>query len=245
MKIALIGYGRMGRAIEEIALQRGHSIVAVIDIDNLADFDSESFASADVAIEFTNGSQAEENIRKCWEKGIPVVSGTTGWLGDEVYRELHRMAKEMNVSLLHSSNFSVGVNLLFAVNRYLAKLISPFPDYEASIEEAHHVHKKDHPSGTAITLAQGIIESNPEYEEWKEESERDDVRKPLIPVLCRREGENPGFHKVEWKSTTDVISISHQAFNRNGFALGAVLGAEWIVGQPKGKIYSTRDMFKF
>lgn len=244
MKIAIIGYGRMGHAIEKIAQERGHEIVACIDADNQQDFDSEAFASADVAIEFTNATQALENFRKAWSKGLPVVSGTTGWFAYGTLYSLGAEIKRNGYTLLHASNFSIGVNLLFAVNRYLARIIAPFDEYKASISETHHIHKLDHPSGTAITLADEIIENDNRYDTWVEPTS-DVVGIGSVPVRCQREGENPGYHKVKWESDSDCISISHQAYNRNGFALGAVLAAEWLVKQPKGKIYSLREMFNF
>ena len=244
MKIALIGYGRMGHAIEEAAERRGHEIVARIDVDNQEDFDSEAFASADVAIEFTIASQAPGNIRRAWSKGLPVVSGTTGWLVEPVVDELRKEAEASGRSLIHSSNFSVGVNLLFAVNRYLARIIEPF-GYSLAMEETHHIHKLDHPSGTAISLANGIIDSNSRYESWEETDTDAGSPGPVIPVECRREGENPGFHQVKWQSSVDSLTLSHQAFSRMGFAEGSVLAAEWIVRQPSGRVYAIGDMVNF
>lgn len=244
MKIAIIGYGRMGHAIEKTALQRGHEIVACIDKDNQQDFDSDAFASADVAIEFTNATQALDNFRKVWSKGIPVVSGTTGWFA---YGTLHSLGKEVErngYTLLHASNFSIGVNLLFALNSYLAKIIAPFDEYKVSVNETHHIHKLDHPSGTAIALADEIIENDHRYETWVEPLSNV-VGVDSVPIRCEREGENPGYHRVKWESATDCISISHQAYSRDGFALGAILAAEWLVKQPKGHIYSLKEMFKF
>ena len=245
MKIALIGYGRMGKAIEEIALKRGHEVVARIDIDNQQDFDSDAFASADVAIEFTNASQAPDNFHKAWNKGVPVVSGTTGETVKRAIEEMKADASKKGHTLMHSSNFSIGVNLLFAVNRYLARLTEPFDEYKVAIDETHHIHKLDHPSGTGITLAEQIIANNDRYTGWEESSEDEPVAADMIPMHCLREGENPGFHEVKWSSEADSISISHQANSRAGFALGSVLAAEWIVKQPRGKFYSINDMFNF
>lgn len=244
MKIAIIGYGRMGHAVEKIALERGHEIVACIDADNQEVFDSEAFASADVAIDFTVASEALEGMRKAWKKGVPVVSGTTGWLSHGSVYHLREEIEKEGYTLLHSSNFSIGVNLLFAVNRYLARIIAPFDEYKASIEEVHHVHKLDHPSGTAISLADEIIDNNSRYRTWLEPL-REFVSTDSVPVRCEREGENPGFHEVTWESPVDTIKLSHQAHSREGFALGAVVAAEWLVQQPKGHIYSLNDMFKF
>lgn len=233
----------MGRAVEQIALRRGHEIAAIIDADNLQDFESEAFASADVAIEFTNASQAAANFKKAWAKGMPVVSGTTGRLADVSIQTLCSQYGDGRNTLLHSSNFSVGVNILFALNRQIARIMAGFPEYKVSIGETHHIHKLDHPSGTAITLADGIIEGNGSYDTWLEPT--DVVSDGAIPVTCTREGENPGFHEVKWTSPCDSITISHQAYSREGFALGAVLAAEWLVKQPKGKLYSIDDMFNF
>lgn len=243
MNIAIIGYGRMGHAVEEVALRRGHKIVARIDADNQGDFDTAAFAGADVAIEFTNASEFKSNLMKAWEKNVPLVSGTTGCNAEAAAREVAKELPGGGHTLLHSSNFSVGVNLLFALNRYLARIIAPYGEYRPSIRETHHVHKLDHPSGTAITLADDIIESEAPYHTWLEPSTI--VSDDAVPITCTREGENPGFHEVKWSSPVDELTISHQARSREGFALGAVLGAEWLVRQAKGKVYSINDMFQF
>lgn len=243
MKIAIIGYGRMGHAVESVALKRGHDIVARIDVDNRADFDSDAFASADVAIEFTNATQALENINKSWAVNIPVISGTTGWLSAETMQCLSLEASRTRNVMMHSSNFSVGVNLLFAVNRYLSRIIAPFKEYVPKINETHHIHKLDHPSGTAITLAEGILNADNKFNMWAEP--QDKQGEDILSIACKREGENPGFHEIVWESPIDTITISHQARSREGFALGAVLAAEWIVRQVKGKVYSINDMFNF
>lgn len=234
----------MGHAVEKIALGRGHEIVARVDADNQEVLDSDEFASADVAIEFTIASEALKGMEKAWKKGVPVVSGTTGWLSHGDVYNLRQHVEQEGYTLLHSSNFSIGVNLLFAVNRYLARIIAPFSEYKASIDETHHVHKLDHPSGTAISLADGIIDNNSRYRTWLEPL-RDFVAMDSVPVRCVREGENPGFHEVIWESPVDTIRLSHQAHSREGFALGAVVAAEWLVKQPKGHIYSLDDMFNF
>lgn len=234
----------MGHAVEEAARRRGHEIVAIIDADNQQEFDSEAFASADVAIEFTTASQALENMMKAWRHGLPIVSGTTGRELAEKLSEIRPHASEKGYTLLHSSNFSIGVNLLFALNRYLAKLIGEY-DYHASIEETHHIHKLDHPSGTAITLADQILNADPRYKSWKEVESDEKTDRSVLPIRCIREGENPGFHEISWNSEADCIRLTHQAYNRSGFALGAVLGAEWLVKQPRGRFYSIDDMFMF
>ena len=209
MKIALIGYGKMGHMIESIALERGHKIVCIIDQNNLCDFESEAFASADVAIEFTTPQTAEQNIRRAWSAGVPVVCGTTGWDVEAIKQE----AQE--AGLMWSSNYSIGVNILFALNRQLAKLMVAYPDYTPHMTEVHHIHKLDAPSGTAKTLQEAIGEE----------------RLPIADVESIREGEVPGIHTVVWDSEVDTISISHSAKSRKGFALGAVIAAEWMKGK--------------
>ena len=209
MKIALIGYGKMGHMIESIALERGHEIVCIIDQNNLCDFESEAFASADVAIEFTTPQTAEQNIRRAWAAGVPVVCGTTGWDVEAIKQE----AQE--AGLMWSSNYSIGVNILFALNRQLAKLMVAYPDYTPHMTEVHHIHKLDAPSGTAKTLQEAIGEE----------------RLPIADIESIREGEVPGIHTVVWDSEVDTISISHSAKSRKGFALGAVIAAEWMLGK--------------
>lgn len=219
MKVALIGYGKMGHMIESIALERGHKIVCIIDQNNLCDFESEAFASADVAIEFTTPQTAEQNIRRAWAAGVPVVCGTTGWDVESLKQQLlHNSTQPLHyptLSLMWSSNYSIGVNILFALNRQLAKLMVAYPDYTPHMTEVHHIHKLDAPSGTAKTLQEAIGEE----------------RLPIADVESIREGEVPGIHTVVWDSEVDTISISHAAKSRKGFALGAVIAAEWMLGK--------------
>ena len=219
MKVALIGYGKMGHMIESIALERGHKIVCIIDQNNLCDFESEAFASADVAIEFTTPQTAEQNIRRAWAAGVPVVCGTTGWDVESLKQQLlHNSTQPLHcptLSLMWSSNYSIGVNILFALNRQLAKLMVAYPDYTPHMTEVHHIHKLDAPSGTAKTLQEAIGEE----------------RLPIADVESIREGEVPGIHTVVWDSEVDTISISHSAKSRKGFALGAVIAAEWMLGK--------------
>ena len=219
MKVALIGYGKMGHMIESIALERGHKIVCIIDQNNLCDFESEAFASADVAIEFTTPQTAEQNIRRAWAAGVPVVCGTTGWDVESLKQQLlHNSTQPLHyptLSLMWSSNYSIGVNILFALNRQLAKLMVAYPDYTPHMKEVHHIHKLDAPSGTAKTLQEAIGEE----------------RLPIADVESIREGEVPGIHTVVWDSEVDTISISHAAKSRKGFALGAVIAAEWMLGK--------------
>lgn len=211
MKIALIGYGKMGHIIESVALERGHEVVCVIDKDNQGDFESLAFASADVAIEFTMPQMASVNILRAWESGVPVVCGTTGWNVEAMKQE----AMKRNAGLMWSSNYSVGVNVLFVLNKQLAKLMEKYPTYKPNMTEVHHVHKLDAPSGTAKTLQEAI----------------GDGRLAVSNIESIREGEVPGIHTVVWDSEVDTISISHSAKSRRGFALGAVIAAEWMKGK--------------
>ena len=208
MKIALIGYGKMGHIIESIALQRGHEIVCIIDKDNTDDFSCEAFASADVAIEFTTPHTAAQNILSAWKAGIPVVCGTTGWHVEAMKQE----AMKREAGLMWSSNYSIGVNILFAMNQRLADLLKPYPDYHPHITEVHHIHKLDAPSGTAKTLQEAI----------------GNERLKVENIESIREGEVPGLHTVTWDSAIDTITLSHNAKSREGFALGAVIAAEWM-----------------
>lgn len=238
MKIALIGYGKMGKTIEQIALQRGHQIVSIIDINNTADFDSEAFRSADVAIEFTTPATALGNYMRCFAANVPVVSGTTGWLShlDEVKAKCEQEGK----TFFYASNFSVGVNIFFALNRYLAKIMNGFPAYDVRMTEVHHIHKLDAPSGTAITLAEGILENVERKERWTLET----AEQPTdLPIHAIREGEVPGIHEIIYESEADTISIKHDAKSRAGFALGAVIAAEFTAGK-KGFL-GMSDLFHF
>jgi 4-hydroxy-tetrahydrodipicolinate reductase len=238
MKTALIGYGKMGREIEKIALERGHKIVAIIDINNPEDFDSQEFLSADAAIEFSRPASAIDNFKKCFARNIPVVTGTTGWY--DRLDEIRTIVSEGDKSFFYASNFSVGVNVFFAVNRYLAKIMNGFPTYDVSMEEVHHIHKLDSPSGTGITLAEGILANIDRKTRWKE-GETGAADELLIHSI--REGEVPGIHEITYESPADFISIRHEAKNRSGFALGAVLAAEFIKGK-KG-FFEMTDLLKF
>ncbi len=238
MNIALIGYGKMGKTIEQFALSRGHKIVSIIDIDNPDDFGSEAFKSADVAIEFTAPETAFNNYMKCFEANVPVVSGTTGWLSR--LDEIKKICKEQGKTFFYASNFSIGVNIFFALNKYLATIMDKFPSYDVSITETHHIHKKDAPSGTAITLAEGILDNMVRKEKWtldKTEALSD------LPIYAIREGEVPGIHEIVYESGVDYIQIKHDAKSRDGFALGAVIAAEFTAGK-KGFL-GMDDMFTF
>lgn len=237
MKIALIGYGKMGHAIEQIALQRGHEIVSVIDVNNQEDFTSDAFKSADVAIEFSMPAVAMDNYRRAFAAGVPVVSGTTGWL--EHLPEIKEACKA-GQTFFYASNFSLGVNIFFALNKYLAKIMNDFPAYDVRMVETHHVHKLDAPSGTAITLAEGLIDNIERKNKWVE---RKDPAEDEIGICSVREGEVPGIHTVIYESDVDTISITHDAKSRMGFALGAVIAAEFTCGK-KGFL-TMQDMLKF
>ncbi|MBR4118922.1 MAG: 4-hydroxy-tetrahydrodipicolinate reductase [Bacteroidales bacterium] len=237
MKIALIGYGKMGKTIEQIAIARGHEIVARIDINNQDDFNSPEFKSADVAIEFSQPQSAINNYRRAFAAGVKVVSGTTGWL--ENMPEV-KEACENGSTFFHSSNFSLGVNIFFAINRYLAKIMNGFTNYEVSMEETHHIHKLDAPSGTAITLAEGIIENITRKDTWVEGAE---PKSSEIGITSIRRDEVPGIHTIKYESEVDTITITHDAKSRAGFALGAVVAAEFI--KDKTGFITMQDMLKF
>ncbi|MCM1035632.1 MAG: 4-hydroxy-tetrahydrodipicolinate reductase [Paludibacter sp.] len=239
MRIALIGYGKMGRMIEQIALQRGHEIVCVVDKDNAADINSDAFRSADVAIEFTTPLTAESNIRKAWENGVPIVSGTTGWT-----ERLPLLKEELQTNgqaLFWTSNYSVGVNVFFALNRYLAQLMAKFPEYDVSLEETHHIHKLDAPSGTAVSLAEDVVSLLPNKTGWRlQGADLQEKHDQLVPIVSIREGEVPGTHVVTYESTVDTLTISHAAKSREGFAKGAVFASEFLVG--KQGFYDMNDL---
>jgi len=236
MKIALIGYGKMGHMIEEIALDRGHEISCRIDKDNLEDFDSEAFKSSDAAIEFTTPGTAAANVARCFEVGKPVVCGSTGWVNTvdpESGRTLLEVMKDRcdkgEGTLMWASNFSIGVNVFMAVNRHLARIMDSFPQYTPSMVETHHVHKLDHPSGTAITLAEQIVSNTGRVSGWTESENHPD--KGMMEIAHVRQGEVPGIHTIVWDSAVDDITITHSAKSRAGFALGAVMAAEWLAGK--------------
>ena len=237
MKIALIGYGKMGKTIEKMAIARGHEIVARIDKDNQEDFDSAEFRSADVAIEFSMPQSAMDNFRKAFAAGVKVVSGTTGWL--ENMPEVKEACKNGN-TLFYSSNYSLGVNIFFAVNRYLAKIMEEFDNYDVRMEETHHIHKLDAPSGTAITLAEGIIENISRKESWVEGVE---PKEKELGITSFRRDEVPGIHTIIYESDVDTITITHDAKSRAGFALGAVIAAEFT--KDKTGFLTMQDMLKF
>ena len=230
MKIALLGYGKMGKEIEKIALKRGHSIVIKADIDSIYDINY-----ADVAIDFSVPTSAVGNITNCFNNNVPVISGTTGWLSQ--YNDVIEQCKAANGAFIYASNFSLGVNIFFEINKYLAKMMNQLNQYNVSIEEIHHTQKLDAPSGTAITLADGIIQ-NSDFNNW---TLAEDISKDgEIPITAKRIENVPGTHTVTYESEVDRIDMIHIAHNRQGFALGAVIAAEWIIG--KTGVFTMNDV---
>lgn len=229
MNIGLFGYGKMGQMIEQTAQSRGHSIVAKVDLDT----HEVDYKNIDVAIDFSTPDAAFNNITTCFKNNIPVISGTTGWLSN--YDKAVGICNETNGAFIYASNFSLGVNVFFELNSYLAKMMSNLNQYKVEMEEIHHTQKLDAPSGTAITLADGIVE-NTEYIGW----ELDSSGEKKIPIISKREGSVPGTHSISYESIVDSIEIKHTAHNREGFALGAVIAAEWILG--KTGVFSMKDV---
>jgi 4-hydroxy-tetrahydrodipicolinate reductase len=235
MRIAIIGYGKMGHMIEEVALQRGHQVVVKINIENTEDFTKENISRADVAIEFTGPSTAYDNIKKCIDFGVPVVSGSTGW--NSMLDEMKDYIKEKKGSFLHTSNFSIGVNIFFEVNKLLAKLMASHPEYDIALKEIHHTAKLDAPSGTAVTLAQQVLANVPRKVNWvNNRSEKPEE----LSIISERIDPAPGTHFVKYTSEIDDIEIIHTAHNRKGFALGAVQAAEYI--SDKKGIFSMQEV---
>ncbi len=237
MKIALLGYGKMGKAIESIAIERGHEVVLKINSRNLETLTIQNLKTADVAIEFSTPDYVLSNIKICLQAGTPIAVGTTGWHGNKT--EVYSQVKKLNGSFLAASNFSIGVNIFFELNRRLAELMSNQESYTSEIQEIHHTEKIDSPSGTAITLAEEIINHNSTYSSWENKAS---TKKEAIEIISYREPDVPGTHEVTYSSNIDIISIKHQARNRKGFALGAVLAAEYI--QTKKGIFSMQDVLK-
>lgn len=262
MKIALIGYGKMGHIIEEIAISRGHEIVAAIDINNQEDFESEAFKSADVAIEFTTPKTCLGNIAKCLNAKVPVVVGSTGWYGE--LPAVKAQVEQCNGSLFWASNFSIGVNVFVAMQKFMARIMNNYPNYDVAMEETHHIHKLDSPSGTAITIADAIINNLDRKNSWKETAclwQNEDCSLDVarnaevgttfvahadneLEVVALRRGEVPGIHTVVYDSDVDTITMTHSAKSRRGFALGAVVAAEWMSDGKKG-VYTMTDLMKF
>lgn len=263
MKIALIGYGKMGHIIEEIALSRGHEVVCTIDIQNQEDFDSEAFASADVAIEFTTPKTCLGNVKRCLDKRVPVVVGSTGW-----YDQLPQVEADVKAAdglLFWASNFSIGVNVFVAMQKYVARIMNAYPQYDVTLEETHHIHKLDSPSGTAITIANAITDNLERKTAWKEtaaiwqhEDQSVDVKRNAevgttfsqhadneLEVVALRRGEVPGIHTVVYDSDVDTITMTHSAKSRRGFALGAVVAAEWLKQEERKGVFTMTDLMKF
>ncbi len=235
MRIALIGYGKMGKAIEAIALEQGHTIGLAISSSNLQDFTAQNLAGCDVAIEFTNPHSAADNIKKCMMAGVPVVCGSTGWLAQ--WEELVSFCTMHNGALLYASNFSTGVNLFFELNRILADLMERYPGYDVSVDEIHHTHKKDAPSGTAITLAEQLLQRISRKTNWVNHAAENADE---LAIISHRIDPAPGTHTVKYHSAVDDIEITHTAHSRTGFASGAVQAAVFLAGK-KG-IYSMKDV---
>ncbi|WP_350292250.1 4-hydroxy-tetrahydrodipicolinate reductase [uncultured Croceitalea sp.] len=229
MRIALFGYGKMGKMLEKLALERGHSIAAKIDLDTK----TVDYNCMDVAIDFSTPDSAYDNITNCFEHNVPVISGTTGWLSK--FDEAVTKCNNNKGAFIYASNFSLGVNIFFELNKQLAKMMSGIKDYTISLEEIHHTQKLDAPSGTAITLAEGIIE-NSDYTNWKME----DIQENEISIVAKRIGKTPGTHTVAYGSKVDNIEIKHTAHSREGFALGAIIAAEWLV--DKTGVFTMKDV---
>ncbi|MBU6325379.1 MAG: 4-hydroxy-tetrahydrodipicolinate reductase [Bacteroidetes bacterium] len=238
MKLALIGYGKMGKTIERLAIERGHQVVHRFNSANPVN--AEALKETDAAIEFSAPHLAVEHISICLKSSIPVVVGTTGWY--DHFEACALLAKETGTPLFTASNFSLGVNLFFALNEYLAGLMKAYPEYQAEIIETHHVHKKDAPSGTAITLAEGLIRQHQDYTGWKL-SDTATLGNSLLPIHSLRIDEVPGTHEVSYRSHIDTLSITHTAHNRDGFALGAILAAEFIKG--RSGVFGMKDLLQF
>lgn len=237
MKIAIIGYGKMGQMVETISLEHGHEIVLIIDKANQHDLNTENLSQVDAAIDFSTPDSAFENIITCIEANTPIVSGTTGWLNKK--SEVEAACKLQNASFLYASNFSIGVNLLFAMNQKLANLMNGFDNYHCEIKETHHIQKLDTPSGTAISLANDILKNIQRLDKWKLH-ENTEIKQADLPITAIREGKVTGKHTIIYDSNVDTISLSHEAKNRKGFAFGAVMAAEFI--KDKKGIFTMQDM---
>lgn len=235
MKILLLGYGKMGKTIEQIALNRGHEIAGRIDLNNRADLQTLGQSDVDVAIEFSSPEAAVDNVKECLERGWPVVCGTTGWLAHR--DEIEELCRRTQGGFFYASNYSIGVNLFFRLNKMLARFMKSYPSYHVSMTEIHHTEKRDAPSGTAITLAEGIIEQLPAKTRWVNEI---DDQEEVVAIESLREGVVPGTHVVRYDSDVDTIEIKHVAHSRQGFALGAVVAGEWLVG--KQGVFGMEDL---
>lgn len=237
MRIALVGYGKMGKTIEKIAEERGHTIALIIEKEDQEGWSEDKLQKIDVAIEFTTPQAALSNYLRCFHSNVPVVSGTTGWLENK--NEVMQACKK-GARFFYASNFSLGVNLFFAINKYVANLLQSYENYKPEIEEIHHTQKVDAPSGTAITIAEGILQNNAKFKKWKNTVTNDN---DVLPILSKRLGDVPGTHTVSYTSAEDVIRLQHDAKGREGFALGAVLAAEFLLNQESGW-YGMDDLLK-
>lgn len=235
MNIAIIGYGRMGKEVKAVAERRQHHIGCIIDNENDWQAEWENLQKADVAIDFTYPESAPKNVHRCFELRLPVVTGTTGW--DDARKKIRDTIEETGNTLFFAPNFSIGVNLLFELNRRLSALISPYDQYQPAISETHHIHKKDAPSGTAVNLAEDIINAHRNWTSWAKEKS---TKPGEIPVRSKREGEVIGEHTITWESEVDDLQLHHHAKNRSGFALGAVVAAEWV--KDKKGYFEMQDM---
>ena len=245
MNILLLGYGKMGRAVEQVALERGHQIAGCINIDNVGDLDRIQPTDVDAVIEFSSPESAVTNLTYCFERGWPVVCGTTGWLSHRA--DVEALCQAKNGAFFYASNYSIGVNLFFRLNKTLAQFMRNYPSYQVSMTEIHHTEKKDAPSGTAITLAEGLIKQLPHKRRWAvNETEGEPVavnNEDAIEIKSLREGTVPGTHTIRYDSVVDQIEISHVAHSREGFALGAVVAAEWLVGREG--VFGMDDLLNF
>jgi 4-hydroxy-tetrahydrodipicolinate reductase len=238
MKIALLGYGKMGKEIEKSALERNHKLVLIIDVNNQHEFTVDNLKKVDIAIDFSTPDSAYNNILKCFGAGIPVVCGTTGWL--DKYEEVKTLCEQHHHTFFYASNFSLGVNIFFALNKHLARIMDNLTAYDVKVKEIHHIHKVDAPSGTAITIAKDLISALHRKQKWELNKASDNT---VINITAVREGEVPGTHIITWDSPVDCIEITHAAKSRKGFALGAILAAEFI--KDKTGIFSMADLVKF
>ena len=246
MNLAIIGFGKMGKTIKNLAEKAGDIVVLTIDLENRHEFTPENLRKADVAIEFSRPETAFENIRTCLEAGVPVVCGTTGWL--DRFEEAKTICEAREGAMFYASNYSIGVNVFFAVNRYLAKLMEGQSQYDVRMEEVHHTQKLDHPSGTAITLAKGILESFAKKTNWQThlqttENEQFSQSDEVLNIVSKRVENVPGTHVVTWESGIDTLEISHTAHSREGFAAGAIAAARWLV--YKQGCFGMKDMLGF
>jgi 4-hydroxy-tetrahydrodipicolinate reductase len=240
MNIAIIGYGKMGKAIEQLALERGHTISAIIDS---SDFTAKDLKDSNVAIEFTQPDSAYQNIKKCIMANVPVVVGTTGWY--DQYQELKDLTLNSTSALFTATNFSIGVNILFHLNKKLGAIMNGFKEYDVTMNETHHIHKKDHPSGTAVTLAEGILNTLDRKNKYIGllEGQKEAITPFDLQIISKRENEVPGFHEIKYESNIDEITISHNAKSRQGFAIGSIIAAEWLAGK-KG-VFNMQDLLNF